>query len=185
MYVLLILVIDLYPSDLIMSRLSYTKCSRKQKLMCKSIDEFLRTRDVPIEIFALLSAQYAMCISPVLCLHYCQHSVLCVLILYYVCTTTSAESCVCKSFIVFALLPAQYAMCVNPVLYLHYCKCSVLCEDYDKTFVVFAQCTASAVCHAGATISPLIIFILLFLLFLPIPTNWEWMSTGSSIITAS
>ena len=61
----------------------------------------------------------------------------------------------------FVLLPGQYSVCVSPVLCLHYCQCSLLCADYDKSFVVFAQCTASAVCHAGATISPLIIFILL------------------------
>ena len=127
--------IDLYPSDLIMSSLSYTKCSRKQKLMCKSMDELLRTRDVPIEIFALLPAQYAMCVSPVLCLHYCQ--------------------------------------------------CSVLCEDYDKAFVVFAQCTTTAVCHAGATINSLIILILLFFIIFTYSTSWEWMSTWSSITTAS
>ena len=64
---------------------------------------------------------------------------------------------------------------------------SVLCEDHNKYFVVFAECIAGAVCHAGATISPLviIIFIFYFLLFLPIATSWEWMSTRSSIITAS
>ena len=67
-----------------------------------------------------------------------------------------------KSCIVFALLPAQYAVCASPVLCLHYCQRSVLCEDYAKSFVVFAQCTASTVCHTGAKISPLIIFILLF-----------------------
>ena len=43
----------------------------------------------------------------------------------------------------------------------------MLCEDYNKSFVVFAQCTASAVCRAGATISPLIIILFFyFLLFL-------------------
>ena len=48
-------------------------------------------------VFALLAAQCAVCVSPVLCMHYCQHSVLCV---------------------VFALLPAQCVVCVSPVLYL-------------------------------------------------------------------
>ena len=42
-----------------------------------------------------------MVATPVLCLHYCQHSVLCV---------------------VFALLPAQCAVCVSSVLCLHYCQ---------------------------------------------------------------
>ena len=86
------------------------------------------------------------------------------------CATASAVCCVCKSCVVFALLPAQCAqcaVCVSPVLCLHYCQRSVLCEDYNKSFVVFAQCTASAVCRAGATISPLIIILFFyFLLFL-------------------
>ena len=60
----------------------------------------------------------------------------------------------------------------------------MLCEDYNKSFVVFAQRTASAVSRAGAMISPLII-MLFFIIFLPIPTSWEWMSMGSSIITVS
>ena len=63
--------------------------------------------------------------------------------------------CVCKSHVVFVLLPAQCAVCVSPVLYSHYCQLSVLCVC--KSCVVFAQCTASAVCHTGATTSPLII----------------------------
>ena len=45
-------------------------------------------------VFALLPVQCAVCVSPVLCLHYCHSSVLCV---------------------VFALLPAQCAVCVRPV----------------------------------------------------------------------
>ena len=35
-----------------------------------------------------------------------------------------------------------------------------------KSYVVFAQCTASAVCHAGATTSPLIIILLFFIALL-------------------
>ena len=46
-------------------------------------------------MFALLPTQCAECVSPVMCLHYCQHGVLCV---------------------VFALLPVQCAMCISPVL---------------------------------------------------------------------
>ena len=57
----------------------------------------------------------------------------------FVCTTASAECRVYKSCVVFALLPAQCAVC--------------------KSCAVFAQCTASAVCHAGATTSPLIIIL--------------------------
>ena len=47
----------------------------------------------------------------------------------------------------------------------------MLCEDHNKYFAVFAECTAGAVCHAGATISPLVItiFIFYFLLFYPLP----------------
>ena len=66
----------------------------------------------------------------------------------------------------FALLPAQCAVCVSPVL----CLLNVLPAQftmwgYDKSSYYY--------------------FILLFLLFLPIPTSWEWMSMGFSIITAS
>ena len=47
--------------------------------------------------FALLPVQCTVCVSPMLCLHYCQ-------------------CCVCKSCVVFVLLPAQCAVCVSPVL---------------------------------------------------------------------
>ena len=94
-------------------------------------------------VFALLPVQCAVCVSPVLCLNYCQHNVLCV------------NPVLCLHYI----LPAQCAMC--------------------KSCVVFAQCTASTVCHVGAMISPLIIILFCnFLLFLPIPTSLEWMSMG-------
>ena len=126
----------------------------------------------------LLPAQCVMCVSPVLHLHYCQCLVMSVLVMY--CTHVCLHYCQCsvlcvspalclhycqrrvQSCIVFTLLPAYYAKFVSPVLCLQYCQCSVLCNDYNKSFVVFAQCTAIAVCCAGATISPLIIFILLF-----------------------
>ena len=61
-------------------------------------------------VFALLPAQGAVCVSPVLC-----------------CTTASAVCCVCKSCVVFPLLAVQCAVCVSPVLCFHYCQCSVLC----------------------------------------------------------
>ena len=84
----------------------------------------------------LLPAQYAMCVKPVLYLHYCQcsmtcklvlycvhvylhycqRSVLCMRVLYCVYTTASIVCCMCKSCVVFALLPAQCAVCVSPVL---------------------------------------------------------------------
>ena len=55
------------------------------------------------------------------------------------------------------------AVDVSPVLRLYYCQHSVpSCEDYAKSFIVFAQCTASTVCCEGAMITPLVIFILLF-----------------------
>ena len=146
-------------------------------------------------VFALLPAQGAVCISPVLCLHYCQRRVLCLQVLCCVSTTVSAVCCVCKCCVVFALLPAQCAVCVSPMLCLHYCQRSVLCCVRTttsavccvrKSCVLFAQCTASAVCRAGAMISSLIIILFCyFLLFLPIPTSWEWMSMGFSIITTS
>ena len=41
-------------------------------------------------------------VTPVLCLQYCQRSVLCVYVLCCVRTTASAVCCVCKSCIVFA-----------------------------------------------------------------------------------
>ena len=77
--------------------------------------------------------------------------------------------CVCKSCIVFALLPVQCDVCVSPVLCLDYCHRSVLCEDYNKSFVVFAQCTGSSVCRAGAVRSPLIILFCYFYYFYPFP----------------
>ena len=49
--------------------------------------------------------QCAVCVSPVLCLHYC-----------------SAVCCERKSCVVFALLPVQCAVCVSPMLCLHYCQ---------------------------------------------------------------
>ena len=102
--------------------------------------------------------------------------------------------CFCTVLYNATLYTASAGCCVNklcavnvsPVLRLYYCQHSVpSCEDYAKSFVVFAQFTASRVCREGAMITPLVIFILLFLLFLPIPTCWELMSTGSSILTAS
>ena len=84
-----------------------------------------------------------MFVSPVLCLLYCQRSVLCVckscvvfaqctastvcragattsphiIILFcFFCTTASAVCCVCKSCVVFALLTVQCTVCVGPVL---------------------------------------------------------------------
>ena len=51
-------------------------------------------------VFALLPVQCAVCVSLVLCMHYCQRSVL----------------CVCKSCVAFALLPVQCAVRVSPVL---------------------------------------------------------------------
>ena len=129
-------------------------------------------------VFALLPAQSAVCC---------------------VCTTASAVCCVCKSCVVFALLPVQCAVCGSPVLCLHYCQHSVLCVwvlycvcttasavcRVCKSCVVFVQYTFSAVCCAGDMISPLIILFCNFLLFLPIPTSSEWISTGFSILTAS
>ena len=99
-------------------------------------------------VFSLLPAQCVVRVSPILCLRYCQCS-----------------SAVCVS----PVLCLHYCQCsmlwVSPVLCLHYCQCSVLCEDYNKCFVVFVQCTASLVCRAEATISPVIIFILRFFIF--------------------
>ena len=85
----------------------------------------------------------------------------------------------CKSYVVFALLPAQCAVCCIALLLPAQCA---VC----KSCAVFPQCTASEVCNAGAMKSPLTIFYFaIFLLFLPIPTSWEWMSMGISIITTS
>ena len=108
-------------------------------------------------VFALLPAQCAVCVSAVLCSHYCQRSVLCVcnscviaqctastvchvgatisppiIILfcyfyYFVFALLPAQCTVCKSCVVFALLSVQGAVCVSAVLCLHYCQCSVLC----------------------------------------------------------
>ena len=105
------------------------------------------------------------------CLHYCcQHIVLCMYI--------------CKSCIVFAVLPVQCAsyMCKSCIMFV-YCQCDVSCEHYTKSFV-FSQCTSSAICYVGSAISFLILFCY-FLLFLPILTSWEWMSTGSLVVIGS
>ena len=61
----------------------------------------------------------------------------------------------------------------------------MLCDDYDKSFVVFAQCTASAVCRMGATISPLIIFILLFFIIFTLFHQLGVDEYGVVVITAS
>ena len=131
-------------------------------------------------VSALLPVQCAVCVSPMWCLHYCQHRVPCLQVLYCVCTTASTVCCVCKSYVVFALLPAQGAMFAIPMLCLHYCQRRVPCLQVlccvrtnasavccvRNSCVLFAQCTVSAVCRAGATISPLIIAaIFIILLF--------------------
>ena len=109
----------------------------------------------------LLPAQCAMCVKPVLYLHYCQcsmtcklvlycmhlylhycqRSVLCMRVLYCVYITASIVYCVCKSCVVFALLPTQCAVRVSPVLCLHYRQRSVLCcvsPVLCKSCVVYA-----------------------------------------------
>ena len=88
------------------------------------------------------------------------------------------QCAVCKSCVVFVLLPAQCDVCYACT------TASAVCRVCNSC-VVFTQCTASAVCRAGATISPLIILFCDFLLFLLIPTSQEWMSMGLSIISAS
>ena len=130
----------------------------------------------------MLAANCAVCVSPALYLHYCHCSITCKSVLY--CTH------VCLFYCQLSVL------CVSPVLCLHYCQHRVLCLQVlycvcttasavwcvYNSCVVSAQCTASAVCRAEAKISPLIIILFCFL---TIPTSWEWMSTGFSIITAS
>ena len=140
-------------------------------------------------VYTTASAGYRVCKSHTACVHYCQRSVL------------------GKSCFVHALLPVQCAtrvlfLCVcttasavcglSPVLCMHYCQCSVLlsvvflCLPYCQRSVLLLS-TTSAVCHVGATISPLFFNIIFnfFYYFLPIPTSWEWMSVGSPIITTS
>ena len=87
-----------------------------------------------------------------LCLHYCQRSVLCMRVLYCVYTTASIVCCVCKSCVVFALLPGQCAVCESPVL----CLLNVLPTQFAVQglwkvllllfyFAIFCT-TVSAVC---------------------------------------
>ena len=100
-------------------------------------------------------------------------------------TLLPVQCAVCKSCVVFALLPTQCtrAVCVSPVLsllnvlpaqfavrglrhvllllfYFAIFKCTtastVCCAC--KSYVVFAQCTASTVCRAGATTVLLLLF---------------------------
>ena len=83
-------------------------------------------------VFALLPAQYVVCVSPVLCLLNVLPAQFAVrglrqvlLLLFYFaifCTTASAVCCVCKSCVAFALLPVQCAVCVSPV----FCLLNVL-----------------------------------------------------------
>ena len=65
-------------------------------------------------MFALLPAQYAMCVSPLLGLHYCQRSVLCVLVLHCVYTTASVVCCmrttISTLLCLLNVLQAQFAM---------------------------------------------------------------------------
>ena len=111
-------------------------------------------------VFALLPAQYAVCVVFAQCtagavcrVGYDKSSYYYFILLFFY-TTASAVCCVRKSCIVFALLPAQCAVCVSPVLcllnvmpaqfamwglrqvllllfyfafLLHYCQHSVLC----------------------------------------------------------
>ena len=76
-------------------------------------------------------------VSPVLCLHFCQCSVPCLLVLYCITSTANAVCYTCWSCIVFALLPARcalwgllYALCC---VWLMYCQCSLPCRSYDNS----------------------------------------------------
>ena len=60
----------------------------------------------------VFAAQCAVCVSPVLYLHYCQPSVPCVSPVLYLHYCQCSESCMCVSF----------------VLYLHYCQRSMTCK---------------------------------------------------------
>ena len=120
----------------------------------------------------LLPAQCVVCVSPVLYLHYCQQcmmrmlalycnhacllncqrSVLCMWVLYCICTSANAMCCVCKSCIVFALLPVQCAMWglwqVPCFVCSMYCQFSLPYVGYNKSsyylyFAIFYYFTHS------------------------------------------
>ena len=78
-------------------------------------------RSVMCVVFALLPMQCAVCVSPVLCL-------LNVLPAQFAMRGLQQVLLLLLYFAIFiALLPAQCAVCVSPVLCLHYCQHSVLC----------------------------------------------------------
>ena len=61
-------------------------------------------------VFALLPAQCAVCVSPLLCLlnvlpvQFAMRGLQVLIILLFLCTTASAVCCACKSYVVFVLL---------------------------------------------------------------------------------
>ena len=74
-------------------------------------------------VFALLPAQCAVCVSPVLCLHYCQYSVLCVYVLCDVFAQCSASTFYHSGATTSPLIIIILFCCIL----LHYCQHSVLC----------------------------------------------------------
>ena len=171
-----------------MLRLILCKCS----VLCMSCIVF-----IPLPAQGIMCKSYTACVhyshrsvlcKSCLCMHYCQRSVLreCCFLCAHYCQC----SVLCKSCSVFALLPAQCVVYCKYCLCMHYCqhsvlrKCCFLCVHYCQRSVLLLS-IASAVYRAGATISPHFSIIFNYLLFLPIPTSWEWMSTGSPIITTS
>ena len=91
---------------------------------------------------AIITAYHAFFVLYCMSFVYCQYRRLCEQVVH----------CGCNSCVVFALMPAQCAVCCV------YTTASAICY-VCKSCVVFAQCTASTVCHVGATTSPLIIII--------------------------
>ena len=108
-----------------------------------------------------------MVVTPVLCLHYCQCSVLCVVF-----ALLPVQCAVCVSpvlcllnilqaqfamrglrqvllllfyLLFFALLPAHCAVRVSPVLCLHYCQRSVLCV-YVSPVLCLQYCQHIVLC---------------------------------------
>ena len=152
-------------------------------------------------IYTTARAGYHVYKSHTACVHYCQRSVLgksCFVhallpvqcatwVLFFVCVCTTA-SAVCGVNPVLCMHYCQHSVLHKCCfLCVHYCQCSVLCKSCSVFALLPAQYAVAEYCQrsmpcGGYDKSS---FFQYFLLFLPIPTSWEWMSTGSPIITTS
>ena len=108
---------------------------------------------------------------PVLSWHYCHHKVLCVSSL---CCTAASAVCHCWT------LPAQCTAvehCQHSVPLLNTASAVCRCWTLQAQCAAVEHCLRSEPC-GGYDKSSFHFYFHIFLLFLPILTSWEWMSTG-------